>query len=374
LQVVLPINKYTVCKWTYGHGLINQNGTIYIDNKEYTTLNGNPALTAINRVHNAEGYTDNLLNPYGPFYYYDRKDHLGNIREVWRAAGFPPAGTVQSTQYYPSGLPWASNSSDYPGTQPYKYNGKEFIEMNGYDTYDYGARGYYPAMGRFTSMDPLSEKYYSISPYAYCKGNPIRFIDPNGKEVIAMDENSKRNIRNTLTKAEAKYVEFNKDGTLNTNKLNKSKSMSENIKALKAEANSEVKYKYAVTKEMHDGEKFFEPTANDKNFLRGVTEMPGAKNNPSPDKDVWVLTSAIASEELQARNTAHEGFGHAYFYELTRDTQKSSHTYDLKGILEWDSELKMNGIIFKKFPSNLPLEQRIKTVENEAIQNYEDSH
>jgi len=61
-------------------------------------LNGNPALTAINRVHNAEGYADNLLNPYGPFYYYDRKDHLGNIHEVWRAAGFPPAGTVQYTQ------------------------------------------------------------------------------------------------------------------------------------------------------------------------------------------------------------------------------------------------------------------------------------
>jgi RHS repeat-associated protein len=69
---------------------------------------------------------------------------------------------------YPSGLPWASNSIDNPITQPYKYNGKEFVEMHGYDTYDYGARGYYPAMGRFTSVDPLAEKYYSISPYTYC--------------------------------------------------------------------------------------------------------------------------------------------------------------------------------------------------------------
>ena len=56
--------------------------------------------------------------------------------------------------------------------------------MDGYDTYDYGARGYYPAMGRFTSVDPLAEKYYSISPYAYCAGNPVKFIDPNGKEKI----------------------------------------------------------------------------------------------------------------------------------------------------------------------------------------------
>jgi len=55
--------------------------------------------------------------------------------------------------------------------------------MNGYDTYDYGARGYYAAMGRFTSVDPMAEKYYSISPYAYCAGNPVNNIDPFGLDV-----------------------------------------------------------------------------------------------------------------------------------------------------------------------------------------------
>ena len=54
--------------------------------------------------------------------------------------------------------------------------------MNGYDTYDYGARGYYPAMGRFTSVDPLCEKHYNISPYAYCVGNPVNLIDPDGMD------------------------------------------------------------------------------------------------------------------------------------------------------------------------------------------------
>ena len=87
-----------------------------------------------------------------------------------------PASVVQYTQYYPSGLPWESNSGDIPGLQHKKYNGKEFIEMNNYDTYDYGARGYYPAIGRFTTMDPLCEKYYSISPYAYCAGNPVNAV------------------------------------------------------------------------------------------------------------------------------------------------------------------------------------------------------
>jgi len=55
--------------------------------------------------------------------------------------------------------------------------------MHGYDTYDYGFRGYYPAVGRFTTVDPLAEKYYGISPYVYCAGNPIMFIDPDGRQL-----------------------------------------------------------------------------------------------------------------------------------------------------------------------------------------------
>ena len=56
--------------------------------------------------------------------------------------------------------------------------------MHGYDTYDYGFRGYYPAVGRFTTVDPLAEKYYGISPYVYCAGNPMKFIDPDGREIV----------------------------------------------------------------------------------------------------------------------------------------------------------------------------------------------
>ncbi len=56
--------------------------------------------------------------------------------------------------------------------QPYKYNGKEFITMHGNDVYDFNFRSYYPAMGRFTSVDPLAETTPGVSPYAYCMGNP----------------------------------------------------------------------------------------------------------------------------------------------------------------------------------------------------------
>ena len=187
IPITLRINKNTT--WTYSSGLVNQIGTVYIDNKEYNTFNGYSKLTKLQRVYNTEGFADTITATI-PNYKYYRRDHLGNNREVWCANSNT---TLQYTQYYPSGLPWAFNVGDNPGLQERKYNGKEFVEMHGLDTYDYGARGYYPALGRFTSVDPLAEKYYSISPYAYCAGNPVNSVDPNGKDYIITIQRDKNN-------------------------------------------------------------------------------------------------------------------------------------------------------------------------------------
>jgi RHS repeat-associated protein len=110
----------------------------------------------------------------GGNYYFYITDHLGNNRIVTDAA----ASVVQSTQYYPFGTSFADASGT--STQPYKYNGKELDARNGLNMHDYGAR--WKPDWYFTTVDPLAEKYYSISPYAYCNNNPMRFIDPTGMD------------------------------------------------------------------------------------------------------------------------------------------------------------------------------------------------
>ena len=125
---------------------------------------------SLNRVLVDGGYTS------GSQYHFYLTDHFVNNRVVVNASG-----TVeQVNHYYPYG--GLTGESTGGSVQPYKYNGKELERMNGLDLYDYGARWMDGALGRFTTMDPLCEKYYDVSPYAYCAGNPINKIDPDGRD------------------------------------------------------------------------------------------------------------------------------------------------------------------------------------------------
>ena len=46
---------------------------------------------------------------------------------------------------------------------------------------DFGARHYSPALRRWLVPDPMSEKYYDVSPYAYCAGDPVNMVDVDGE-------------------------------------------------------------------------------------------------------------------------------------------------------------------------------------------------
>ena len=63
---------------------------------------------------------------------------------------------------------------------PYKFNGKELDEETG--LYYYGARYYDPRESIWMSVDPLAEKYPNVSPYVNCFDNPVKFVDPDGKD------------------------------------------------------------------------------------------------------------------------------------------------------------------------------------------------
>ena len=87
---------------------------------------------------------------------------------------------VQSNHYYPFGMSFAEGSAT--SQQPYKYNGKELDTERGLNLYDYLARLIDPALGRFNTVDPMAEKYYGISPYAYCGNSPVLFVDYDGRD------------------------------------------------------------------------------------------------------------------------------------------------------------------------------------------------
>ncbi|MDR2652657.1 MAG: DUF6443 domain-containing protein [Prevotellaceae bacterium] len=154
-------------------------GTHYAGNIEYLfKQRRQDVIFGMKRIHNSEGYVAD--NDYYRYFYYYRRDHLGNNREVWNAN---TQQTVQVTNYYPSGMPWATTQEQNPDLQPYKQNGCEFIEDYGLDVTDHGNRGEYNAINRYTTMDRFCEKVPWQSPYAHAGNNPVRYVDINGDSI-----------------------------------------------------------------------------------------------------------------------------------------------------------------------------------------------
>ena len=143
-------------------------------------------------------------------YHYYLKDHQGNNRVV-----INQSGTVEETNhYYPFGGVFASTGN----TQPYKYNGKELDAKKGLNWYDYGARHYDAALGRFTTNDRFAEKYHSMSPYQYGANNPVKHIDVNGDSIVVLNYTSGEHlgllIQNSSNRWE--YYSFNGDKIYNS--------------------------------------------------------------------------------------------------------------------------------------------------------------
>ena len=153
-------------------------GTEYAAN--YRIDNG-----TVTMIHTDASYYTPIPTPAGTAPSYTHiwylKDHLGNNRVLASGRGaalsryhYDPYGVeISVAPTTPSGI-FLSGMTE----SPYKYGGKEWSATT--STYDFEARYLSPSFHRFTTMDPMAEKYYSISPYAYCAGNPVRYSDPTG--------------------------------------------------------------------------------------------------------------------------------------------------------------------------------------------------
>ena len=175
------------------------------------------ALTSAGRI--VRENTDDGSSTYKVQHYL--RDHLGSVRSVIDG----DTGTViETNDYYPFGkrIP-VTNSVAEPveattqsATSPdrWLFSSKEsqsFLNAS-IPLLDFGARMYNPVIARWTASDPLSEKYYGISPYVYCLGNPISVIDPDGMDIWTMDE--KGNVVWVKESDDHRLYYMNNDGLL----------------------------------------------------------------------------------------------------------------------------------------------------------------
>ena len=126
--------------------------------------------------------------------YFYHSDHLGSASWITDADGNP----VQHLQYLPYGEPFVDQRmSGY--NERFTFTGKERDEETGFGYF--GARYMdHELMTMWLSVDPMADKYPNISPYAYCNWNPVRLVDPDGKEVYINGDQADMAVERLQTK------------------------------------------------------------------------------------------------------------------------------------------------------------------------------
>ena len=117
------------------------------------------------------------------FFYHS--DHLGSASWITDGTG----NAIQHIQYCPFGEPFVNEHASFASySERFTFTGKERDEETGYSYF--GAR-YYDAdlLNGWMSVDPMADKYPSISPYAYCAWNPVKLVDLDGREIYLMGSN-----------------------------------------------------------------------------------------------------------------------------------------------------------------------------------------
>ena len=130
-----------------------------------------------------------------PNVYFYHSDHLGSASWITDGAGIP----VQHLQYLPYGEPFVNQraaGSTY--SERFRFTGKERDAETGFGYF--GARYMdHELMTMWLSVDPLADKYPSISPYNYCMWNPVKLVDPDGRDVYINGAQADRAVERLQT-------------------------------------------------------------------------------------------------------------------------------------------------------------------------------
>lgn len=121
--------------------------------------------------------------------YWQHSDHLGSASWVTDTNGT----AYQHLQYMPWGEPLLDQrKSGYTYNSRYTFSGKERDEETGYSYF--GARYYNSDISIWLSVDPLADKYPGVSPYVYCANNPVRLVDPDGRDWVVVKNDDRKTI------------------------------------------------------------------------------------------------------------------------------------------------------------------------------------
>ena len=107
--------------------------------------------------------------------------------------------------HFPESSKVKAESDESPCSHYYSFTGKEKDSETGF--YYFGARYYDPALsGLFIAVDPMADKYPSISPYAYCAWNPVKIVDPDGMELTDFKDANGNLIKHIEDGSDAVFV------------------------------------------------------------------------------------------------------------------------------------------------------------------------
>jgi uncharacterized protein RhaS with RHS repeats len=158
-------------------------------------------------------------------------------------------------------------------------------------------------LGRFHTVDPLAEKYYSISPYAYCANNPVLFIDPNGQEIWIYYNDADGNQQKLQYTQGMKYEGDNAFVSASITSLNQMNSTEIGGQVLGELVGSENQFNFTNT------------FAKDKDGNEVKNALSFAKSeNGGGEIHAGALMGDNMQEGQKLESTAHELF-HGYQYE-----------------------------------------------------------